>query len=113
VAAAARLVSRLACPAGTFTVLHVGASGDMPALRRPPVAGWRWDSLTSGGEVVEGILDTARRAKADLIVMSTDGRNGFLDAFRGTHSERVLRGTPCPLLAIPETSLVTEGLKED
>ena len=57
VAAAARLVSRLACPAGTFTVLHVGASGDMPALRRPPVAGWRWDSLTSGGEVVEVRLD--------------------------------------------------------
>jgi hypothetical protein len=45
--------------------------------------------------------------------MSTDGRNGFLDAFRGTHSERVLRRTPCPLLGIPATSLVTEALKEE
>jgi nucleotide-binding universal stress UspA family protein len=113
VAAAARLVSRLACPAGTFTLLHVGASGDMPALRLPPVAGWRWDRVTTGDDVVEVVLDTARRTKADLIVMSTDGRNGFLDAFRGTHSERVLRRTPCPLLGIPATSLVTEALKEE
>jgi nucleotide-binding universal stress UspA family protein len=113
VAAAARLVSRLSCPAGTFALLHVGASGDMPALRLPPVAGWRWDRLTRDGDVVEGILDTAHRVKADLIVMSTDGRNGFLDAFRGTHSERVLRRTPCPLLAIPAISIVTEALNED
>jgi nucleotide-binding universal stress UspA family protein len=33
--------------------------------------------------------------------MTTDGRNGFLDALRGSHSERVLQRTPCPLLAIP------------
>ena len=37
----------------------------------------------------------------NLIVMCTDGRHGFLDALRGSHSERVLRRTPCPLLAIP------------
>jgi nucleotide-binding universal stress UspA family protein len=36
--------------------------------------------------------------------MSTDGRSGFLDALRGSHSERVLRHAPCPLLAIPESS---------
>jgi nucleotide-binding universal stress UspA family protein len=113
VVAAARLVSRLSCPAGTFTLLHVGATGDMPALDPPPVAGWAWDKVTKDGEVIEVILDTARRTRASLIVMSTDGRNGFLDAFRGSHSERVLRRTPCPLLVIPATAYVTEALKGD
>jgi nucleotide-binding universal stress UspA family protein len=42
--------------------------------------------------------------------MSTDGRNGFLDALRGSHSERVLRRTPCPLLAIPVAAAVVPRL---
>jgi nucleotide-binding universal stress UspA family protein len=46
----------------------------------------------------------------NLIVMSTDGRNGFLDALRGSHSERVLRRIPCPLLAIPAEAAVAQGL---
>lgn len=113
VAAAARLVARLARPTGTFTILHVGAAGNMPAVNRPHVAGWQWESVTKDGEVIATILDTARTTQADLIVMTTDGRNGFLDALRGSHSERVLRRTPCPLLAIPETASVTEALKRD
>jgi nucleotide-binding universal stress UspA family protein len=68
----------------------------------PQVAGWQWNRSNRGGEVVETILDSARRTSADLIVMTTDGRNGFLDALRGTHTERILRRTPCALLAIPE-----------
>jgi nucleotide-binding universal stress UspA family protein len=110
-AAAARLVSRLSCPTGTFILLHVGAAGDMPAVNRPEVSGWQWDSVTNGGDVVDTLLDTARTTKANLIVMTTNGRNGFLDALRGSHSERVLRRTPCPLLVIPETSFVTEALR--
>jgi nucleotide-binding universal stress UspA family protein len=109
VAIAARLVSRLSLPAGTFTLLHVGSAGDMPALNTPPVTGWRWDRVTKGGDVIETIVDTAVRTKADLVVMTTNGRDGFLDALRGTHSERVLRRAPCALLAIPEAALVTEA----
>jgi hypothetical protein len=45
----------------------------------------------------------------NLIVMATDGRNGFLDALRGSHSERVLRRTPCPLLAIPAEAAVADA----
>ena len=33
--------------------------------------------------------------------MTTDGRNGFLDALRGIDSERVLRSGAFPVLAIP------------
>jgi nucleotide-binding universal stress UspA family protein len=63
--------------------------------------------MTKQGNVIEVILETARQADADLILMSTDGRNGFLDAVRGSHSERVLRHAPCPLLAIPESSYIS------
>jgi nucleotide-binding universal stress UspA family protein len=109
VAAAARLVSALSCPAGTFTLLHVGSAGDMPALNTTPLTGWRWDRVTMGGDVIDSIVDTAASTKADLIVMTTNGRDGFLDALRGSHSERVLRRAPCALLAIPEAALVTEA----
>ena len=60
-----------------------------------------WNKLTKSGEVVDVIDQTARETEADLIVMSTEGRNGFLDALRGSHSERVLRKARCPILAIP------------
>jgi nucleotide-binding universal stress UspA family protein len=113
VGAAARLVSRLACPSGTFTLLHVGESGNMPALNLPAVSGWRWERVTKAGDVIETILDTAGQTRADLIVMTTEGRQGFLDAFRGSHSERLLRRTPCALLVIPEKSSVTDALSRD
>ncbi|HEY3719491.1 MAG TPA: universal stress protein, partial [Roseiarcus sp.] len=38
---------------------------------------------------------------ADLIVMPTAGHVGYLDALRGSTTERVLRQAPCPVLAMP------------
>jgi nucleotide-binding universal stress UspA family protein len=111
VEAATRLVTRLSLPTGTFTTLYVGAPGDAPAVHTPSVAGWRWDTITRTGDVIDTILDTAATTQADLIVMTTDGRHGFLDALRGSHSERVLRHAPCPLLVLPATSTTTEALK--
>jgi nucleotide-binding universal stress UspA family protein len=46
----------------------------------------------------------------DLIVMSTDGRNGFLDGLRGSHSERVLRQGAAPLLTVPVGSRMSRHL---
>jgi nucleotide-binding universal stress UspA family protein len=109
-AALAVLVQQLQCGAGAFTLLHVGREGSMPAVSPPEVPGWQWRKQTREGDVVEAILDAARESKADLIVMTTDGRHGFLDALRGSHSERVLRHAPCPLLAIPEASQVAGAL---
>ncbi len=103
--AAARLVRLLDRPGGVFTLLHVGADGSMPAVRRPAVPGWEWREATRNGDVIEEILTAAAEVNADLIAMSTDGRNGFLDALRGSHSERVVRRASCPLLAVPEGAL--------
>jgi nucleotide-binding universal stress UspA family protein len=33
--------------------------------------------------------------------MATEGRHGFLDAVRGSTTERVLREAGCPVLAVP------------
>ena len=106
--AAARLVKRMGCERGTFTLLHVGGPDTMPAHRCPEARGWDWVEQLQIGEVIETILDTARETAADLIVMSTDGRNGFLDGLRGSHSERVLRQCAAPLLTVPVASLASD-----
>ncbi|HJZ79074.1 MAG TPA: universal stress protein [Pyrinomonadaceae bacterium] len=105
VEAAARLVQRLSCPAGTFTLMHVGSADSMPAVRCPEVPGWNWKKETRTGDVIQGIVAAARDTGADLIVMSTDGRNEFLDSLRGSHSERVLRHGAASLLTVPVGAL--------
>ena len=110
IAAAVRLVQRLQCPTGPFTTLFVGAPGDAPAVRCPTVPGWQWNGIVRSGNVIDAIVQTARDMASNLIVMSTDGRNGFLDALRGSHSERVLQRTPCSLLAIPVAAAVAPSL---
>ncbi|HEX5890166.1 MAG TPA: universal stress protein [Pyrinomonadaceae bacterium] len=107
---AARLVQKLDCPEGTFVLVHVGNSNTMPALRLPEVPGWTWEKELRSGEVIKNIVDTARDHEVDLMVMSTDGRNGFLDGLRGSHSERVLRHGAAPLLTVPVGSRVSRFL---
>ncbi|MGZ8202248.1 MAG: universal stress protein [Burkholderiales bacterium] len=106
VEAAARIVQNLQLPAGTITLLHVGAAGDMPAVKTPEAAGWTWNRVTKSGEPVEAILQTASDVAADLIVMTTAGPQGFLDALRGSTSERVLRKTRCPVVSLPVGSML-------
>lgn len=108
--AAARFVQKWNCPEGVFTVLHVGESNTMPAVRYPEVAGWTWKKELRSGEVIDGIVKAAKDLKPDLIVMSTDGRNGFLDGLRGSHSERLLRYGAAPLLTIPVGSRASRFL---
>jgi nucleotide-binding universal stress UspA family protein len=110
VEAAVRLAAQLQAARGVFTLLHVGGKGAMPALDCPALPGWEWQRVTQSGDVIEVILDSAAQTRADLIVMTTDGRNGFLDALRGSHSERVLRQARVPLLTLPVGSLAEERL---
>jgi universal stress protein A len=49
----------------------------------------------------EGILQTARRLKAGLIVMGTHGLGGFRKLLLGSTTERVLRRAEGPVLAVP------------
>jgi nucleotide-binding universal stress UspA family protein len=109
VEAARRLAWALQCSAVTFTLLHVGGGGEMPAvgiavgIEEQP--GWTWCQVTREDDVVDTILAVARECSADLIVMATAGRHGFLDALRGSTTERVLRSGALPLLAIPTAQI--------
>jgi nucleotide-binding universal stress UspA family protein len=99
--AVCRLVKGLNCPQGTFTLIHAGQPGTMPRIRHPEVPGWEWKKETRSGDTIQTIVDTANEIDADLVVMATDGRSGFLEGLRGSHSERVLRQTGVPLLTVP------------
>ncbi|QGM96950.1 universal stress protein [Methylocystis parvus] len=81
-------------PAADIMLLHVG--DDLPIF----------DGLLPHielrkGAPVETILSYATEIGADLIAMPTQGRRGLLDALRGSTTERVLRGAPCPVYAVP------------
>lgn len=107
---AARWVEKMNSPQGAFILMHVGTSNTMPACHYPEVPGWTWDKELRSGDVIGNIVNAAKDHKVDLIVMATDGRNGFLDGIRGSHSERVLRHGAAPLLTVPITSTVSRFL---
>ncbi len=100
--AAFELANTLDVGQAELTILHVASDeSEMPAVDLPPREGWKWRERTVSGDVVESILAEAGEIGADLIVMATQGHDGFLDALRGSTTERVLSGAECPLLAVP------------
>jgi nucleotide-binding universal stress UspA family protein len=107
---AALMVEKLNIPQGAFILMHVGTANTMPACRYPEVPGWTWDKELRSGEVIGNIVNAAKEHKVDLVVMATDGRDGFLDGIRGSHSERVLRHGAAPLLTVPIESRVSRYL---
>ncbi|MEO8342017.1 MAG: universal stress protein [Nitrospirota bacterium] len=108
--AAVRIAQRLNCLTGQFTILYVGDDREMPEVTCPELPGWEWTKLSQKGDITQVIVQSARGVEADLIVMSTEGRQGFLDALRGSNSEQVLRQCSCPLLVIPADSWVSSVL---
>lgn len=100
------MARRLNCSSGVFTILHVGEKTTMPEVKFPDLSGWSWNTVVQAGDVVDVITETAAAVKAGLIVLTTEGRNGFLDALRGSHSERILQRVPCPLLVIPASGFM-------
>jgi len=106
VEAAARLIRNLQLPNGTVTLLHVGPPPEMPSVTLPEDTDWTWNRVVKAGESAETILQTAQDLRADLIVMTTDGPDGFLDGLRGATSERVLRKARCPVANLPVGSML-------
>jgi nucleotide-binding universal stress UspA family protein len=67
------------------------------------------------GVATESIVDFARENSVDMIVMGTHGRQGFQRLTLGSVTERVLRKTGCPVLAVrrPAHDFVAPGSKEE
>ena len=62
--------------------------------------------LQQVGTAHQTVVDTAKRLKADLIVMATHGRTGVSHLLLGSVAERVVRAAGCPVLTVrpPRTS---------
>jgi nucleotide-binding universal stress UspA family protein len=80
-------------------LLHVGRNP--PQVQRHSAPHLPVAVAIRHGDVVEPIINAATDWQPDLIGMPTAGHHGFLDALRGSTTERVLRQAPCPLLAVP------------
>lgn len=99
--AALWMASTLSSELTRFLILFVGKEEDFPEVHVPGNPAWVVERQTwDGASVVDHILACAEANDADLIVMSTRGHHGFVDALRGTTTERVLRGSSCPVLAV-------------
>jgi len=84
-----------------ITILHVGPQ--MPSIPRlPEGSAWTWQTSLRDGQPVDAILSAADDLDADLIVMTTNGRDTLDQALLGSTTERVLRKANCPVLAVPE-----------
>jgi len=82
-------------------LLHVGRSDAMPDVKEATAQYPHVRRHNADGDVVEAITSLADRLDAGLIVMTTAGRHGILDALRGSTTQRVLRQAGRPLLAVP------------
>jgi len=100
VASATRLARLVDTPV-EIVVLHVGQD-PMPFIGELQDPQLTFREERSRGHVVDEIERVVRDLDVDVVVMTTDGRDGFLGAMgRGSHTERVVRMAACPVLAIP------------
>jgi nucleotide-binding universal stress UspA family protein len=95
------LAQALECHGVVFTLLHVGEEDRFPEVVMSERETWQWRKTYKQGHVEQQILQAAHECRADLIVMTTRGHQGFLDALRGSTTERIVRHSTCPVLALP------------
>ena len=69
-----------------------------------PISPIRSMRVTSGNADLE-ICKAAAEAQAELIVMASHGRGGLSHVFIGSTVERVVRHSPCPVLAFRDRAL--------
>ena len=78
-------IRRMSGEGTAIELMHVGENGP------PKIAdGTIVPVVPRKGDVVETILKAAQEQEVDLIAMPTAGHRGFLDAMRGSTTERVM-----------------------
>jgi len=56
------------------------------------------EGIVDMGDVASSIVDYAKEAEADLIIIGTHGRKGFTKLWLGSVADRVIKLAPCPTL---------------
>ncbi len=82
-------------------LVHAGLELLSPLPAMPHNANHGLESVTIEAEPVEAISQASAEFRPDLIVMTSAGHDGFLDALRGSTTEQVIRRAPCPVLVEP------------
>ena len=96
------LARGLNCVEGEFCLIHIATNNKKtPVIDLPLGRGWSFETIVRQGKVVDEILKAEANWHPDLMVLATQGHMDFLDALRGSTTERVLRGAHCPVLAVP------------
>ena len=85
----------------SLTLLYAGAPASAPAVNPPQDSRLDWKPVGREGAAVEVILEEAEASQADLIVMATEARKGILGLLRGSVTEKVMRASGRPVLAVP------------
>lgn len=62
--------------------------------------GQRARTTLKTGAPAQVIVDTAKSARADLIIMATHGRTGLAHILMGSVAEKVVRSARCPVLTV-------------
>lgn len=84
---------------GEIAMLHVDDGQPAPVLEAPE--GARTVTRSRPGPLEQAIVQEAGQYEACALVMATHGHDGFRDVILGSHTERVLRDAPCPVLSVP------------
>lgn len=71
-----------------------------PVVKRVEKEGLPYKVRIVEGAPADAIVHVAHEENCDIIVMFTDGRDALIDLLLGSVTERVLRATDVPLLAI-------------
>jgi nucleotide-binding universal stress UspA family protein len=64
-------------------------------------AGLKVRPIVDAGQPFGAIVDCAEKEGVDLIVMSSHGRSGLSRMLIGSVTDKILRGSPCPVLVVP------------
>lgn len=97
------LVQDLALKGVKAKIVHVGNASSNPGIQLPQDnESISWTKLNIAGSPKNQILELSEQMGADLVVMTTSGKHGFLGAFKGSVTEHVIRHSKCAVLAVPE-----------
>ncbi|MGE4092752.1 MAG: universal stress protein [Candidatus Binatia bacterium] len=70
-------------------------------LLGPPVSAMQVHVVVEEGGAAQTVVEVAERQQVDVIIMATHGRTGVRRFVVGSVTEKVLRTSPCPILAVP------------
>lgn len=62
--------------------------------------GLQVERIVMGGRPYEGVVETAKKKKSDLVVIGSHGRTGFKKFLMGSVAERVVGLAPCAVLVV-------------